>query len=225
LAIPFTLYKRWAALAWAAAFQIAFILIRPSYWMDFYRGAFVWRVNFYTHEENGSIVSAVRWSGQLAEFLLSKAGAPLRFSESLDVAAYALYAFLLGMMAVTDFKRKRMADKQEFYACALFYLPFMAAIPKVSYHYELVLLLALIPSVCYLWPRSNDCWTTAALMLITLGIAVSQMQATALEKLTGNGAFYSIPGFGLLLSMVGCATYRLRGYWLESKSQLRHLVY
>lgn len=219
LVIPLAVYRRWAVLAWAGAFQALFIAARPAYWMDFYRVAFVWRIDFYTHEENGSIVSAIRWAGQLAEFLAAKMGASLRFSESLDTAAYALYAFLLGMMAVADFKRKRSADKREFHACALFYFPFMVAIPKVSYHYELVVLLALIPCVCYLWPRSKDRWTTGALMLITLGIAVSQMQATALEKLTGNGAFYSIPGFGLLLAMVGCAGYRLRVYWLESELQ------
>lgn len=85
----------------------------------------------------------------------------------------------------------------------------MVAVPQLAYHYELVCLLPLLPVISWLWKNSTSPVQKKLLIFITTGIALSQFQAIAAEKLFGAVHPHFIPGFGLFIVMIGVTIYKL----------------
>jgi hypothetical protein len=114
-------------------------------------------------------------------------------------------------MIIADFRRSRWEAKDQMaeVAEAAMHLPFMVAVPKVAYHYGLVILIPMIPVLCYLWRQSHNRIQEVALIMATVGVALSQIQAVALQSLLGTILPHFVPGFGLLLTMIGCTLYQL----------------
>jgi len=103
----------------------------------------------------------------------------------------------------------RIINDKEVCASVSMYLPFMVAVPQLTYHYELVVILPMLPVVSWLW--KNAVWPAERILLtfITVGIALSQFQAVAAGKLIGTVHPHFLPGFGLFMVVVGVTIYRL----------------
>ena len=89
----------------------------------------------------------------------------------------------------------------------------MIALPKVVYHYSFVIFLILIPAICDLWNKTEDKLQKNVLLVISLGIAMTQWQAIATYYLTNNLMSHAIPGIGLLVVMSGIVLYKILGFY------------
>jgi hypothetical protein len=89
------------------------------------------------------------------------------------------------------------------------YVPFMIAWPQSVYPYAFVVMLVLVPMLCHLWENSQARWERNILVILAIGVALSQWQAYALYNLTGNDLAHAVPGLGLLITMAGISAYKL----------------
>jgi hypothetical protein len=76
----------------------------------------------------------------------------------------------------------------------------MICLPTTVFHYEFILLLALIPLLIKLSDGGKD--RKLILSVMAFGIVITQIHAAALYFLTENILAYYIPGFGLLLILI-----------------------
>jgi hypothetical protein len=93
------------------------------------------------------------------------------------------------------------------------YFPFMIAIPGTSFHYNLVLLLLLVPALCFIVSAAHKPVPPFIIWALAGGIFLSQMQVRIIQNLIeqqGN-LFYFFPAFGLFVVMVGCVVFK---WWL-----------
>ena len=91
---------------------------------------------------------------------------------------------------------------QVFSVKATLYLPFMVAVPQLAYHYELVCVLALLPTLGWYARRSATAAQRSLVILTALAVTLTQFPAVTLQKLTDTVLWHFVPGFGLLLVMV-----------------------
>lgn len=127
-----------------------------------------------------------------------------------------MYFLLLGILSYCDFKMKSTDYKELCTNCAM-YFPFMVAIPQLSYHYEFVCILAVLPAISWLLKNTDLPVENKLLIFITLGLALSQFQAIAVRRLVGVNHPYFLPGFGLFMVMVGVTVYKLFRYRLRTQ--------
>jgi len=121
--------------------------------------------------------------------------------------AQPLYLTLLALMVWRD-ARQRDLDPRQLCAAVALYFPFMVAVPQLAYHYELVWLLGLIPVVCWLWASAEGRAQRLVLCVVTCGIALSQFPAVAAQQVLGVHTPQFVPGFGLLLVMLGVVAFK-----------------
>jgi len=203
LVAPLLGRRRHRVLSAAAATLLVAVLVAPRLWLEFAVRARQ-RVGLFETSENASIVYLFRVLGEALRWL----GLPLgwRVWQALAVVAYvALFLFA----AYADYLKRDRRNEPEATAMALLYFPFMVAMPQQAYHYSLVVLLPLIPVVGWLWARGGP-RARRVLLLIAVGIALSQVQAVAFSHLVGNTIPHVVPGIGLMLAMVGVTWYKLR---------------
>ena len=206
LVLPLALQRRWRALAatgvclalMGAAFPLGF-------WRDF--GArLAERSGYFAIQENGSLSCTFFYLGV---GLHEGFGVPFR-PGVWHGAAWLVYGLLLGLCVWADHAKRSRRDVPAQRAAALLYLPFMVAVPRTAFHYGLVLLLPLVPVLCWLWRERTGRGARRALAWLVLGVALSQSQAVALERLFGSVVPHVVPGAGLLLVLVGCTWLKLR---------------
>jgi hypothetical protein len=89
------------------------------------------------------------------------------------------------------------------------YVPFMVALPQIVYHYSFIICLILIPTMCQLWKIHKDRSQRITILVISIGIALTQWQAIATYYLTENMLSHAIPGLGLLIIMLGITIFKL----------------
>ena len=99
-------------------------------------------------------------------------------------------------MSYPNFRRISIVNDKELCASVLMYLPFMVAVPQLSYQYGLVCILPMLPVVSWFWENTVSPAAKIILAFSTVGIALSQFQAVAAEKLIGTVHPHFIPGFG-----------------------------
>jgi hypothetical protein len=172
-------------------------------------------------EQNCSLINTFYFLWLIINKMLSLAGLPLLRKEYWDALPYILYPTMFFTMAVADFqirRKNKQLDKEIEIALMMMYLPFMIAVPKVVFQYSLVLLLLMIPAVCTLTQKFRNSLPKALLWLFIGGLALSQIQAHALQqlfKLSGSLPHF-FPGFGLFIVMIGCVAFKVwfwrRGY-------------
>ncbi len=108
-----------------------------------------------------------------------------------------------------NFRKTDVVNEKELCAIVLIYLPFMVAVPQLAYHYELICVLPMIPPVSWFWENNASPTARKILTFVAVGIASSQYQAVAAEKLVGSSWPHFVPGFGLFIVIVGTSVFRL----------------
>lgn len=133
---------------------------------------------------------------------------------ALGKAGLYAYGILLALTLYGDWRRARAqrvggVQDADLRPELLLYIPFMAAVPKVSFHYTLVTLLALLPALSWRWtlagPRER-----VLLVWISVGVGLSLFHAVALAGLSGSLYAHAVPGLGLLLVLLGVTALKLR---------------
>ena len=121
-------------------------------------------------------------------------------------------AVVYGVTVITllycDYKTPSHTTQKEYFSSVLLYFPLMVAIPQTVYHYEFVLLIPLLPVLSFLWRDKLSTFQQFCLGLMAAGIALSQWHAIALYAITNNMLAQYIPGFGLLLVIIGIFIYK-----------------
>ena len=203
--LPFFIYKKWRLLLWIGVWLVLWGGL-SSFWISDFQNTIVLRSqSFFRFDENGSLVATVA----LISILLNAFGisSPGLYMFSPIIAAI-LYGILYSIVLFVDYKLSKR-NKYEVSSLAM-YLPFMVALPQVVYHYSFVLCLILIPVICHLWEKeTNDRQNKTLLLIMALGIALSQWQAFATYHLTNNPLAHIIPGLGLLILMVCITWYKI----------------
>lgn len=207
LLLPLVVGRRYKALLGVLLAGVIMLSVTgPEMWLEYVTGRVFERGSQFRMDENGSIAVTFVFLGKLAGHL------GLILPENVIVWLSTLYlASLAGLMIYADIGLPRGADEPTRVAGAMMYIPLMPAIPMLAYHYELSILLPLIPMVSYLWVREGGRASRWALSAAVIGLSLSQMHAVALEKLFAVYYVHFIPGFGLFLTMTGFAAYKLAG--------------
>ena len=203
LAVPLAIQRRHRALASAGVTLAFFIALAPGLWLE---GAnrMLWRTSRFEMRENGSLACTFAFIGGAVVGQADAARSPGTW-RALGLGAFGV---LLALSAMADWRARGRRSEDEQRAAAFMYLPFMAAVPELSYHYSLVVLLPLMAPLAHLWGRGGP-RPPKGLLLIAAGLALAQVQAVACGCLVGSGVPYCIPGLGLLLVLIGCVRWKL----------------
>ena len=192
LLLPLVFLRQWRTLAAFAVGQLALIFTAPVYWRQFLDERLRWRMEeFYTVEENASIFNLFHFIGEAVN-------AP---AASQWFAAFIYFALLAAAVA-TDLRRPIASSSERQVRLAL-YVPFMLAVPRVAYAYELVLLLPLLPLLSMLWVRSQTPFTTLGIVVAIAGVALAQTHIVAWRWLLDAPAANAVAALGLFLVMTG----------------------
>jgi hypothetical protein len=143
-----------------------------------------------------------------------------------DKIALIIYAAAFCAMAVADIqirKKHSPLDQEAELSLIMMYFPFMIAIPKNSYAYNLVLPVLLVPVLCSLMQKFKKPVPKIILWTLMTGIVLTQMQAHFLQNLIDikNYFFYFFPAFGLFLVMIGCVLFKLWFWRMGSGGMLQ----
>ena len=204
LLIPLVVFRRWKPVLWALAWLLILALLAAPYWTEFAL-MLSRRSNSFQLFENGSLVNTFLFLGRLFSHFIG--GGNLVW-EYAPLYASIVFGIFLSFILVTDYKLHSSLSTRQQIAHALLYFPFMVALPKSVYHYEFVVLIALLPVLDFFWRRSTSQAEYMTLVMMAVGLSLSQWQAVALYILTENIAAYYIPGFGLLLLMTGITAFK-----------------
>ena len=208
--------RRWKPLLWTCGWMFVLAILTWSLWDDYFASSYH-RLFFFRLDENGSLANTIMILIVFLKLLFTGT-IDFDFSQTSTVLTAVLYATTLILMFYSDYKRVSDDTRRGALANALLYLPFMAAIPQLVYHYEFVILLPLVPVIGYLWSQGASPFGKLCLLLTGIGISLSQMQAVALFRLTGNMLAQYIPGLGLVLILFGVSFYK----FLQLKQGLAH---
>ena len=209
--LPLIAMRRWRLLAALSGAMACFILASPGLWAEWVQWMDEDRYRLFRVEENGSLANTFLYIGDF-----------FGYGKAFRSAAPYVWGLALLAMFRLDWKSKPLGGKssgQEALAALVLYVPFMLAFPKLAYHYELVCVLVMLPAVSHLWTNAMDARERGLLLLITIGLILTQFQAYAVERLVvefwsldrclgrlpQSGACLPqwIPGFGLFLVMAG----------------------
>ncbi len=198
LAVPLAIQRRWRVLASAGVVLALFVALTPGLWAEAVR-RMLWRSSCFEMTENGSLACTFAFFGKAM-------GLPVGIG-TWRVLGLAAFGVLLALTVWADVRRRARRDEAAQRVAAFMYLPFMAAVPALSFHYGLVVVLPLLPVVAHLWkPRASK-----GLRLIVVGLVLAQVQAVALACLAGSVVPHAIPGVGLFLVLLGCLRWKLSG--------------
>ena len=222
LLIPIVAGRRWRLLAWTVAALALLVAVAPNLWASYLTNRILQRSSAFLLAENSSLANTFYFIGiQLSRLPIGALARDLHIQ--LRSFALVFYAGLLLATALFDFLAARSASPKDYYASLAMYFPFMVAVPQLAYHYELVVLIALVPVVCYLWQEATTRVQRTLLGAIVVGIILSQVQAVALKKLTGSLDPHYIPGFGLLIVILAITGLKFHNLVLRYPSLGRHL--
>lgn len=208
LFIPLMINRRWKVLLSTCVTVVIFMLLTPDLWRQYLSERFFFRTGQFEILYNSSLAYTFFYMGSLTEKLFALTGRTVQLSLHFKNISFLAYGFLLLCMGLSDLKRCRHTRDADIIPDAVMYFPFMIALPQLAYNYELIILVILIPVLCYLWQAAEQKILQAIIMLIACGVAITQTQAVALAKLSGTNIPYFILGLGLLLAMVGCTAYK-----------------
>jgi hypothetical protein len=219
LALPLAARRRWTALAFLVATLTVFVLVTPDHWWRFVTGRLMERGGKFRIDENGSLAVTFFYFGS---FLTGRSPQnPSAFVEMFERLSGPVYLALLAALLFQDVKSARSGGIRGLRACLVSYFPFMVAVPRLAYHYELVNLLALIPVATWGWSRSPNDAGRRVLLAIAVGVALSQFQAVAAEKLIGSSYPHFIPGLGLFIAMLAVVAARRLDLFRQTESIVR----
>lgn len=207
LCVPLAIFGRRKALAGLLLGVLICVAATPGLWLEFLGQRLPRRLQFGGIGENASIANVFVALGSIVDPAPHTEGSPAgaEMPRRLDLwvnAAYGLYAVLLALKMRSDWRARARQDATEQLVRTLLYFPFLVAIPKVSFHYTLILVFPLIPALLALSQRGATPATRRPLRLAALGIGLSQFPAAAFESLAQTRLTHAIPALGLLAVMV-----------------------
>jgi len=195
LIVPILLMRRWRLFLLLLFWLVFLSLLTAGMWSSFYQKLLI-RESGFKMEENGSLVNTFFLLSIVANHLLHGPGLFHDFA-AIRWAAYLVFAGLLGLNILADYRQRIWEAAGTIAETTILYLPFMICLPVTVFHYEFILLLAMVPLLLRFSEegRAQGAWP----YLLAFGVVISQMHAGALFFLTENILAYYIPGFGLLL--------------------------
>lgn len=205
LIFPILLSRKWRLLFWIGLWLALWGTITLFWFSDFQTAVSMRSQSLFRFDENGSLVATVSLISILIDSLgISIAGLAVKFSPLITSVIYGL---LISVVMFVDYKLCKV-NKLEL-SSYIMYLPFMVALPQIVYHYSLIICLILIPTMCHLWKISENRLQRIIILVISIGVALTQWQAIATYYLTDNVLSHVIPGLGLFIIMVGIAIFKI----------------
>ena len=198
--------RRWKSFFWVCGWTLVLILLTIPYWEDYLESSYR-RSSYFRLDENGSLTNTV-----MIIMIFLKLAFTGNITGIFDQSSSTFTAIIYGIVVITmlysDYKTSSNTLEKEQLSNLLLYFPLIVAIPQVVYHYEFVLLFSLLPVLSFMWKNTLSTPRKFCLVLMAIGIALSQWQAIALYVLTNNMLAQYIPGFGLMLVITGIAVYK-----------------
>ena len=204
--LPILLNKKWRLLFWIGLWLALWGAITLLWFSDFRTALSMRSQSFFRFDENGSLIATI----DLFTILIASLGIPVPATTIIKyspTAAFLIYVLLISSVFFADYKTSKTTNFE--ITSYLLYLPFMIVFPKVIYHYSLIICLLLIPALSHLWKTSETRPQKGLIFIITIGVALTQWQTVATYKLTDNIVSHIIPGFGLLMVLIGIAIYKI----------------
>ena len=212
--VPLLLFRRYKYAVATLVFCALLTLMAPDLWLEFFQRVVLERFGRGIDGiDNCSLANTCRFLIMFVNNVFSSMGLPQLSLLHVSQYALAVYALLLCAMVLADVKIRKNcgAIGNEAEIClTLMYFPFMIAIPGTSFHYNLVLLLLLVPALCFLVRAVHTPVPFLIIWAIAVGIFLSQMQVRIIQNLIdeqGNFAYF-FPGFGLFMVMIGCVVFK-----------------
>lgn len=210
--------RRWKPFLWTCAWLLLLIFLTLPYWDDYFTSSFH-RAYYFRLDENGSLVNTIMIIIVFVRLLvLGDVGNT--FDEYSSLYTAVLYGLLVVIMLYADYKLSHRTTEREKLSDMLLYFPFMVAIPQLVYHYEFVVVILLLPVLNFMWKDTLSKQKKYCLVLVAIGVSLSQWQAIALYLVTGNMLAHYIPGFGLMIAILGISVYK----FLQMRDEFRQLI-
>ena len=204
--LPLIMRRRWRALLLLGLWVGLLVLLTWSQWSGF-GAVLAQRSSDFLFFENGSLANTLRGVANLLTHLSHLWGAAWSFTDLIPVMTLAVYGVLLGIVLLAQYRQRFNPD--DFAVEALLYVPYMVALPLLVFQYEFVVLIAVLPVICYWWYKPQTRAQRGMLVLAAIGIALSQAQAVAMAAVTVSHLPYYLPGLGLVLVLLGISGYQL----------------
>lgn len=215
LLLPLLITRRWKVLG---SFFCSFAILVASMshlWQEFLQSRLAFRSQSMAMDENGSLANTFRFIGER----IATASNSVSTSDSAALwAGWAMWIFVGLLLLKSIFDWRRWArEKSNAAQLAIWYVPFMVAVPKTVYHYELVALWLMLPAMGERFVCSKD--ESGALRLVSyvtiFGLILSQTHAVAFKNLFDSWTPHFVPGIGLFLILL---TSTLQSVLLEWRS-------
>jgi hypothetical protein len=212
--LPMVFYRRWSLLKFSVIWSVVIgVICLP--WAGGMPAILLTRMQpFVRWDENGSLVASLDYLVLYLKYLfglsVETAIAWLAIVPWLSVVVYGM--LLCGFMYL-DLQAGKIKQYFPFVRSAMMYTPFMVIMPALAYHYELILLLLLVPVIQNIWNDYEDRLVKTGIITASIGIAMSQWHAVATAQLTNDPLANAIPGMGALVVILGmflCKTRMLR---------------
>ncbi len=220
--VPLLLLRRYKIFIFTLLSLALLVLLCPGLWLEFFKGPVFDRLNRPLQMmDNCSLENTFVFCILFMNKLLSYLGLPQFRVMYGSAAALIIYTVAFCTMAVADIqirKKHSPLDQEVELSLIMMYFPFMIAVPKNSFHYNLVLLILLIPALCSLLQKLKKPIPGIILWTLMTGIFLSQMQAHFMQNLIDIKPyfFYFFPAFGLFLVMIGGVLFKLWFWRMDS---------
>jgi hypothetical protein len=208
LVLPLLLHRCYWAVLCAAITLVMLIAPDPALWTTWLSDRISVRAEAWHPLENGSFAATGYW---LAALTGRSIAAPRVVGEVCFVMLVVWAVSRNGLDAPSTTTDRARSVRQSM----LLFMPLLAAVPALAYHYELVVLLPLLPWLAGRWERADPRqrfwlrWLAGGFILSQLhAIAVSRFCAWSVNSLfipEALGWFrlpHALPGLGLLLAAV-----------------------
>ena len=220
--VPLLILRRYKIFIFTLVSLALLVLLCPGLWLEFFKGPVLDRINRPLQmPDNCSLENTLVFCILFINKLFSHLGLPQFRVMYGSAAALIIYAASFCAMAVADIqirKKHSPLDQEVELSLIMMYFPFMIAVPKNSYPYNLVLLILLVPALCSLLQKLKKPIPGIILWTLMIGIFLSQMQAHFIQNLIDIQPcfFYFFPAFGLFLVMIGGVLFKLWFWRMDS---------
>jgi hypothetical protein len=204
LTAPLAIARRWWPLTGFVVASGVAAVAAPEHWLEFTRDVIWGRFGFLYHwGENASLASTL-------QYLSRPFGpAPTALARGPLYLSYVIYAASLLACAALDARDRARLDDSSWLLRLSLYAPFLIAMPKLSFHYGLVLFLPLCFALLWARVEARDARTRRVIDVMLVGVFLSQFPSPAAAQLSGVPTAAAIPGVGLLIVLLGAVAYRL----------------
>lgn len=185
--------------------------LKPWWW--FVSGPLLSRASFFTIEENGSIVMPFYFAARGIEWFFQHLGVGTSIQGGLAGIAFILFGVLLASVFGMDWMQGKSISHTEQHERSIQYLPFMVAVPSLVYHYEFIIFILFIPSLCRMAQVADRIVVKGIIGLGILGSLLTQFPVAEFQYLlsealshfsitSGSRVTHAVPSIGLWMILV-----------------------